>query len=100
MIMLNITTKVAHPIVPEWLKWHEEFWKTAIHDTGLVLETHTYKLLEHDDEDGQTFVAQLKMASENDYDTFMEEFDELLRRRAHQRFGTNVISFRTLMKSI
>ncbi|HTO15958.1 MAG TPA: DUF4286 family protein [Edaphocola sp.] len=100
MIILNITSKVVHPIVDNWVFWIKETWIPLMMNTGLFSSYRFCKLRENDDEEGQMFVVQFHCDSEEDLHSFNNEYDDNIRQLAYKEFGSDFISFRTIMEII
>lgn len=100
MLIYNITTKVNHEVLTEWLKWQTEIHIPDIMATGLFYEHRFYQLLEHDEEEGKTFVTQFLTHSRSDYQKYIELFAPGLRDKASGKWGQQVISFRTLLQNL
>lgn len=100
MFIYNVTTKVDHTILVNWLEWQKQIHIPEIMATGLFYEHRFYQLLEHDEEEGKTFVTQFLADSRNDYDKYLEYFAPELRKKAIEKWGGHVISFRTLLQNV
>jgi hypothetical protein len=98
MLILNITSKVAHAIVPEWKEWTQTVWMSRMMGTGLFSDCRFCKLHDNDDEEGLMFVLQLTCDAKENYDTFLKEHDDAIRLEAYAQFGDAFISFRTVME--
>lgn len=100
MLILNITTKVTHAIEADWKQWTRTVWIPMMVDTGLFGEFRFCKLRENDDEEGKMYVVQLHCDSEENYQTFLKEYDETIRQNTYARFGDAFIAFRTVMETL
>lgn len=100
MLILNVTSKVAHRIEQEWKTWTREVWIPKMLATGLFGEFRFCKLRENDDEEGRMYVVQLHCDSEENYQTFLKEYDEMIRKEAYAQFGDAFIAFRTVMETL
>ena len=100
MFIYNITSKVDHTILNEWLQWQKEIHIPEIMATGLFYEHRFYQLLEHDDEEGKTFVTQYLAKTKEDYDKYLQHFAPLLREKSFQKWGDQVIGFRSLLQNV
>lgn len=97
MIIYNVTIKVEKDIVEEWLKWMKQEHIPELMKTGLFVDSRLCKLLEHDDEDSKTYIAQYFMDSMEDYHTYISEHSTKMREKGINRFGGKFIAFRTVM---
>ena len=100
MFIYNITTKVDHAVLEDWLQWQKEIHIPEIMNTGLFSEHRFYQLLEHDEEEGKTFVTQFLARTRNDYDQYLSAFAPGLKKKALEKWGDHVISFRTLLQNV
>lgn len=100
MIIYNITTKVAHPIVADWQDWMRQDYMPGLLETGLFQSCRMHRLLDQEDEEGETFVVQCEAKNRQDYELFAQAHAETLRQRGYERFGNLFISFHTLMETL
>lgn len=100
MLILNVTSKVAHRIEQEWKNWTREIWIPKMLATGLFGDFRFCKLRENDDEEGRMYVVQMYCDSEENYQTFLKEHDEVIRQEAYAQFGDAFIAFRTVMETL
>ena len=100
MIVYNITTKVDHEIVDEWIRWQKEIHVPDVMATGFFTKFHFYKLLDHDDDEGRIFITQFLINSRQDYDTFIRQFASVLEKGTWEKWGDKVVSFCTLLQNM
>jgi hypothetical protein len=100
MFTYNITTKVDHSVVQEWLQWQKEIHIPEIMSTGFFSEHRFYKLLEHDDESGAVFVTQFIAPSLPDYQNYLLKSAPGIRGKSLAKWGEKAISFRTLLQNV
>ncbi len=100
MIVYNITTKVHISINAEWLQWQREEHIPEIMATGLFTGYRFFRLLEQDDSEGSTYAVQYTAESEENYQEYMAQFAPLLRKKALEKWGDRIISFRSLLEVI
>ena len=100
MLIYNITTKVGHAVKEAWLQWMKKEMIVEMMKTGLFSDYRFCHLIENDDEEGATYVAQYHCDSREHYDSFVNEHDQRLKELARQRFGDQYISFRTIMEIV
>ena len=98
MIVYNVTLKVEKDIAAEWLKWMKEEHIPALMNTGLFTDSRLFRLLEQDEADGMTYVAQYFCNSLEDYNTYISDHAQRMRDWSFQRFGNKFIAFRTIMQ--
>jgi hypothetical protein len=100
MFIYNITIKVENEILKEWMQWQKEIHIPEMIATGCFYDHRFYKLLEHEEEDGKTFVIQFYANFKNEYDNYVENFAEQLRQKSREKWKDHVISFRTLLQNV
>lgn len=100
MYTVNITTKVDHDILTDWLLWQKDVHIPALMDTGCFEQYRFQQLLSQDDEDGKVFVLQLVTASKESYHTFLENFERDLKNDSFSKWGENCFEFRSLLQNI
>jgi len=100
MFIYNITTKVNHSILEEWMQWQKHIHIPEIIATGLFYDHRFYELLEQDEEEGRTFVIQFLAHSKEDYKKYLHDFAPSLRKESEKKWADNAISFRSLLKNV
>lgn len=100
MFIYNVTSKVDHSICDEWQLWQKEIHIPEIMQSGLFYEHRFYQLLEHDDEEGQTFVTQFITKTKSDYEKYIRDFAPDLRKKSQEKWSDKVISFRSLLRNV
>lgn len=100
MIIYNVTLKVAAGISEKWKQWmiHEHIPEMLA--TGLFERNVFSRLLEQDESDGLTFVAQYFCDNRLNYERYLEQFAATMRQKGIDQFGDKVLAFRTLMEVI
>ena len=100
MIIYNITLKIDPEIEKEWINWQKEEHIPEIMSTQLFSEYKFFHLMEQDETDGITYVIQYFTYSIENYDLYIEKFAPLLRKKSNEKWGDQVISFRTIMELV
>ena len=100
MFVYNITFKVEHEFLDDWMKWQKEIQIPEILATGCFYEHRFYELMDINEEDGRTFVMQFLSRSKSDYNRYQHIFGGTLRHRAIEKWKDHVVSFRTLLKNV
>ena len=100
MYTVNITTKVDHDSLIDWLLWQKEVHIPALMETGCFQEYRFQKLLNHEEEDGEIFVLQLVAFSKESYQTFLERFEKNLKNDSFIKWGEKCFEFRSLLQNI
>jgi hypothetical protein len=91
---------VENEILEKWVQWQKQIHIPEMIATGYFYDYRFYELLEHEEEDGKTFVIQFYASSKNDFDNYVENFAEQLRQKSREKWKDHVISFRTLLQNV
>jgi hypothetical protein len=97
-IIYNVTIKVAQAVANDWVKWMKEEHMQDLLDTGLFIESRLCRLLEQDESDGITFIAQYMCDSMEDYEEYLRRHAPTMRDKGIKRFGDQFLAFRTVMR--
>ena len=100
MLIYNITYAVSPEICQEWLRWLQEEHIPEILATGHFERHQLLKLLELDESESLTYACQFYAQTEGHYRNYITESAPDLRLKANQRWGDQVIGFRTLMEIV
>ena len=100
MFVYNITTKVDHSVLNDWIKWQQEIHIPDIIATGLFLEHKFFHLLEQNEDEGKTFVTQFFKDSKENYENYLQQYAPRLRKQSHEKWAHKIISFRTLLQEM
>jgi hypothetical protein len=100
MIVYNITIKIIHDIEEAWIQWQKEEHIPAIMATGLFSEYRFFRLLEHDDDEGRSFVLQLFAADIEQYQLYAKQYAPALQQQSLEKWGDRYIAFRTIMEVV
>ena len=100
MIVYNITMKVDLSIENEWVQWQREEHIPEIMETGLFTEYKFFRLLEQDETEGITYVIQFFASSMEKYQSYIEKYAPLLRKKAAEKWNDQFVGFRTIMQVV
>mgnify|MGYP001544852865 CR=1 FL=1 len=98
MIVYNVTMKVDKDVAEEWVKWMKEEHMPSLMVTGLFTDRHLFRLLEQDESEGVTYVAQYFCERLDDYNAYIAMHAQRIREASFQRFGNKFIAFRSIMQ--
>ena len=73
MIIYNVTVKVDHEIKDKWVEWMTVEHMPELMETGLFIDCRLSQLLEQDETDGKTFVAQYFCKDYKDYERYISD---------------------------
>jgi len=98
MIIYNVTVKVEADVSRDWVKWMKEEHMPELMATGLFVESRLCRLLEQDETEGVTYVAQYFCDTIEYYNTYISEHAQKMRDKGFARFGGKFAAFRTVME--
>lgn len=100
MIVYNVTIKVENEVADKWVKWMKETHIPDLMGTGMFTDTRLCRLLEQEEEDGATFVAQYYCPSMTEYNKYLNEYADTMREKALKAFAGKFVAFRTVMEVV
>ena len=100
MFVYNITFKVDHECLDDWMEWQKTIQIPDILATGCFYDHRFYELMNLEEDDGRTFVIQFLAKSKSDYNRYQQIFGADLRHRSVEKWQDHVVSFRTLLKNV
>ncbi len=99
MIVYNVTVKVEHDILEEWLNWIEKHMPEVV-ATGCFESYSFFELLEPKVDDQRTFVVQYFAKNEENYQRYLSDFAPQLREDGIKKFGEKFVAFRSILKKM
>lgn len=100
MFIYNVTTHVAWPIADNWLEWMKEEHMPEVIATGCFQSSRILRLLEVDETEGPTYAVQYMAANRQDYNRYISEFADGLRKKTFEKWGDRTIAFRSVMELV
>lgn len=100
MIVYNVTIKIAPRIEEAWLQWQMEEHIPEIMSTGLFREWRMFRLLEHDNSEGSTYVVQYYADNIEKYECYVQDHAPGIRKKIIDKWGDQFIAFRTVMELV
>jgi hypothetical protein len=100
MIIYNVTSHIATPIISNWLQWMKDEHIPAIMQTGCFEQYQWVELLETDESEGKTYAIQFYAPSITQVKRFKSEFEQLLQEKIQLKWGQQMLSFSTLMQVV
>jgi len=92
--------KVTPSIVNEWVEWQKQEHIPQIMASNCFTDYKFFRLLDHDDDEGSTFVVQYFADTKELYQQYIDEHSSELRKKAMEKWGDKFIAFRTLMELV
>lgn len=100
MYTYNVTIKIEKEIRQAWLDWMQNTHLAEVLASGMFTSSSLHELLEPEDEEGFTFVAQYQCESLENYTNYCNNFAPTLRQKGFNLFGNKFIAFRSLLQTI
>lgn len=100
MFVYNVTSKIEIKVANDWLHWMKEEHIPDVLQTGCFTHATILQLLEIDDREGPTYAVQYHAVSKAQYNLYIEKFASAMRKKANDKWGNQVVSFRTLMQIV
>lgn len=100
MIIYNVTIKVENTVADEWATWMKKEHMPDVMGTKLFVENRLCRLLDQDEAEGVTYVAQYYCATMNEYNAYIDEYATEMREKAFKAYGNKFVAFRTVMEVI
>jgi len=98
MLIYNVTLKVENEIVDKWVQWMTKVHMPEVMQTGLFVDSKLCRLLEQDEVEGVTYVAQYFCEGVEQYNKYISQYSQEMREKGIQLFGGRFIAFRTIME--
>lgn len=98
MLIYNITLKMANSLSAAWLQWLKEEHAPELLKTGCFIDYRICRLLNQEDPEDDTFVVQYELDNQAAYDRYIQEFARVMQQKTTERFGDQIVAFRTLME--
>jgi hypothetical protein len=96
-IIYNVTVKVEGSIAESWLEWMMNEHIPEVLSSECFYDYRIFRLLEVDDTEGPTFAIQYMAQSKADYNNYIENYAEGMRKKTFNRWGEKFIAFRSVM---
>ncbi len=100
MIVYNVTSKIDWSIHDAWVKWMKEEHMPEVLATECFQQCQLLRILETDDTEGPTYAAQYITQTKAQQEHYVEIYAAGLRKKATEKWGSSMISFRSVMQVI
>lgn len=98
MIIYNVTIKVDNDVADVWVAWMKNEHIADVLSTGLFADARLSRLLEQDDSEGTTYIAQYFADSMDQYLAYIDKHAIAMREKGFKAFGGKFAAFRTVME--
>ncbi len=100
MIIYNVTIKVENDAADAWVNWMKTEHMADLMNTGLFADSRLCRLLEQDEAEGITYVAQYFCEGIEQYNTYIDKYAQVMRDKGFKHFGGKFVAFRSIMEII
>lgn len=101
MIIYNITLSINPSIECEVLDWLKIEHIPEVLETNLFLESKMFKIIENPkDRTHNSYAIQYKLESWDKFEEYSLKYADQLREKTKQKFGENVLAFRTFLEEL
>lgn len=100
MIFYNLTVNIDKAVEREWLHWMRTEHVPAVMATGLPQEHKILHLLTEVDNGGATYTFQFTFPRKLDFFRFQKYHSDELLEKLQQRFGTQYVTFQSLLEEV
>jgi hypothetical protein len=101
MIIYNITISIHPAIEKEALSWFKEIHIPEVMETELFLEYQMFKVIEsHIEKTHNSYAIQYKLDNWEQFDEYVQNHAVGLQQKTKDKFGDNVLAFRTFLEKI
>ncbi|NCX95946.1 MAG: DUF4286 family protein [Chitinophagia bacterium] len=100
MIVYNVTVKVNNDTAEQWEAWMRQEHIPQILSLNLFNHATLSRLLEQDEADGITYIAQYHCNTLNQYNQYINEHAPKMRAEGVAKFPNRFTAFRTVMEVI
>lgn len=100
MVLYNVTVNIDSDREEEFIAWMKQEYLSRVMQTGLFFEKRFFRLLQEDNGNGVNFSAQFFAENLEDLEFFQERYADILSETIKEKFGSQFVSFRTVLESI
>jgi hypothetical protein len=101
MIVYNVTLSIHPAIEEEAITWLKEEHIPEVMATGLFVSSNMFKVLEHPQ--GKThnsYAVQYTLESWLKFSEYEKKYAEIMRTKTKEKYGENILAFRTFLEAI
>lgn len=99
-ILYNVTVKVEHSIIEEWLEWMHQVHIPDVMATACFKSFQLSRLIGYEDEDGITYAVQYEASNMDLLNDYQKEHALALQSAHQEKFRGKYVAFRSLLEVI
>ncbi|MCC6818657.1 MAG: DUF4286 family protein [Bacteroidia bacterium] len=101
MIIYNVTCNIPETIESEWVHWMKHTHIPEVIATEKFTGFKMLKLLTGvEDNEGVNYAIQYYCNSLSDFESYNQDFAPALKQKTFERYGEQVLAFRTLLEEV
>jgi hypothetical protein len=101
MIIYNVTVSIHPEIEIQALDWFKKIHIPEVMETGLFTEFNMFKVIESPvDKTHNSYAFQYHLESWGKFEEYSEVHAPSLKKKTEEKFGENVLAFRTFLEKI
>jgi len=101
MIQYNQTVNIEQSAEADWLQWMKEQQIPDMLATGMFVQARMFRLLDIEESAGTaTYAVQLMTETREHLDIYQMKYEPSLDKAHEKRYGSQAVSFRTMMKEV
>ncbi len=101
MIIYNVTISINPKLENEILTWLKEEHIPEVMETELFESYAMFKVVEnHIDRHHNSYAIQYTLSSWENFDTYTEKHADALRQKTTEKYGENLLAFRTFLEKM
>ena len=101
MIIYNVTVSIHPEIENQALSWFKEVHIPEVMATGLFTDFNMFKVMESPVErTHNSYAFQYHLESWKQFEEYSAKFAPGLKKKTEEKFGENVLAFRTFLEKI
>lgn len=99
MIIYNVTLSINPELEKEVIKWLKEVHIPEVMETQLFISYKMFKIVEDPiKREHNSYAVQYELANWENFQTYTDEHADRLRNETLQKYGENVLAFRTFLE--
>lgn len=101
MIIYNVTLSIHPELEAEVLEWLKSEHIPEVMDTGLFIDSQMFKVMEKPEaRTHNSFAIQYRLENWQKFHDYQQKHAAELRQKTIDRYGENVLAFRTFLEKI